>query len=270
MKIILDVPEYDWSGNGHPEDTDTECGICHDPIEGASVKLPWIRGGHVCADEGSTCLPAAVKYLESQGAGAWLYIAEGVAKAPHRHTAATIRAVIQNLAKAAASSPLGAEMTTTPLHLEPNACGTCRQHADNGRPASHPECVQRATLLPAPDAPGHEELGELTDEQKAALPARFHTPVWEGNATPNAWLCAVCWGDGWVTQWPCETAARHGAEVFTPEHHAEQARDRLAAELGRVRAELATVAGSSKASAASSPPAPGTGPPTPPTPGCGP
>jgi len=131
-------------------------------------------------------------------------------------------------------------VTTTPQHLEPNACGTCRDHAENSRPAEHPECIQRATLLPAPDAPDYEAIGDMTDDQRATLPARFHTPVWEGNATPNAWLCAVCWGDGWVTRWPCETAAKHGGEVFTPEHHAEQARHRMAAELGRVRAELAT------------------------------
>lgn len=107
MQITINVPEYDWSGNGnHPDDIDIECGICDDPIDGASVKLPWIRGGHVCANQGSTCLPVAVKYLESQETGAWLYIAESVAKAPHRHTAATIRAVIQNLAKAAASTAL--------------------------------------------------------------------------------------------------------------------------------------------------------------------
>jgi len=131
-------------------------------------------------------------------------------------------------------------VTTTPQHLEPNACGTCRDHAENSRPAEHPECIQHATLLPAPDAPDYEELVDVPEDQRAALPARFHTPVWEGNATPNAWLCAVCWGDGWVTQWPCETACKHGGEVFTPEHHAEQARNRMAAELDRVRAELAT------------------------------
>jgi hypothetical protein len=105
MKLTINVPEYEWAGNGnHPDDRDIECGICHDPIEAQSVKLPWIRGGHVCAHPGSSCLPAAVQHLESQETHAWLYTAEGVAKAPHRHSAATIRAVIQNLARAAATT----------------------------------------------------------------------------------------------------------------------------------------------------------------------
>jgi hypothetical protein len=39
-------------------------------------------------------------------------------------------------------------------------------------------------------------------------------PVWDGNGQPNAWLCAVCWEDGAVWQWPCKVAAKHGGEVF--------------------------------------------------------
>lgn len=105
-------------------------------------------------------------------------------------------------------------MTDTQPGPDPNACGTCRQHADAGRPVEHDECAARAQLIQAPDAPGYEELGELTDEQRQALPARFHIPVFDGDGVPNAWLCAVCWGDGWVTGWPCKPAVANGRTVF--------------------------------------------------------
>jgi hypothetical protein len=107
--------------------------------------------------------------------------------------------------------------------------------AADGKPVEHPECARRATLIPAPDAPCYETILDTPEDQRANLPARFHTPVWEGNATPNAWLCAVCWGDGWVTRWPCATAAAHGADVFTPEHLATRAAADVPALLARVR-----------------------------------
>jgi hypothetical protein len=136
---------------------------------------------------------------------------------------------------------LDAIQTRHHLAIDPAACGTCRRLATAGKTPEHPQCAHRATLLPAPDAPCWEALLDIPEDQRAALPARFHTPVWEGNATPNAWLCAVCWGDGWVTGWPCEAAVRGGAEVFTPEHQAERAgRDvpALVAEVRRLTAEL--------------------------------
>ncbi|MQS14490.1 hypothetical protein F7Q99_20030 [Streptomyces kaniharaensis] len=121
------------------------------------------------------------------------------------------------------------------LPVEPNGCGTCRDRARDGQKPIHYGCERRATLLPAPDAPDYETLLDLTDAQRRGLPTRFHTPVWEGNAEPNAWLCAVCWGDGWVTQWPCPTAAEHGSDVFTPEDLAERARTDVEQLLARVR-----------------------------------
>lgn len=96
-----------------------------------------------------------------------------------------------------------------------NACGTCRRAAAAGETVQHPECAARAQLLPAPDMPDFEDLADLTDEEKAALPARFHIPVWSGDASPHAWICQVCWGDGWTSGWPCATAHKHGGEVFT-------------------------------------------------------
>lgn len=51
---------------------------------------------------------------------------------------------------------------------------------------------------------------ELTPEERQALPAECHRPVWDGMGTPHLWQCAVCWGDGWTTSWPCEPARAGG------------------------------------------------------------
>lgn len=160
------------------------------------------------------------------------------------------------------SEPLDLDPITTRHHLtlDASACGTCRRLAADGKAPEHPECARRAVLMPAPDAPDYETLIDTPEDERTNLPARFHTPVWEGNATPNAWLCAVCWGDGWVTIWPCEAAAKNGGQVFTAEHHAERARwdgAQLLAEVRRLRAELARtrdVLKSTQESAAQDPP----------------
>ncbi|WP_347732751.1 hypothetical protein [Streptomyces sp. CAU 1734] len=115
------------------------------------------------------------------------------------------------------------------------ACGTCRSLALSGQPIEHEECAARAVLLLAPDQPAYEDLVDLTDEQRQALPARFHTPVFEDCGRPNAWQCRVCWGDGWVAQWPCGPAQRQGALVFASEVAAED----IAAELERLPARIA-------------------------------
>lgn len=69
--------------------------------------------------------------------------------------------------------------------------------------------------LPA-DQPWSEELSDLTMEQKAALPLRFHTPQW-ANTTPPAYLCRVCWIEGEATGWPCPTARDAHDDVFGEE-----------------------------------------------------
>lgn len=71
----------------------------------------------------------------------------------------------------------------------------------------------RAILLEAPDMPGYDELPE-TLEEREKLPARFHVPCWDGNGKPNLWICAVCWDEGTVSQWPCKVASEQGGEVF--------------------------------------------------------
>jgi hypothetical protein len=126
--------------------------------------------------------------------------------------------------------------STTP---DPSACGTCCTLSASGRPIEHDECSARAVLLEAPDQPSYEALVDLTEEQRAALPARFHTPWFDRDGTPNAWLCRVCWGDGWVTRWPCKTAVQHGTAVFTSDADAERTLKVAAAEVERLRARVA-------------------------------
>ncbi|MET7956378.1 hypothetical protein ABZT07_20720 [Streptomyces sp. NPDC005317] len=121
------------------------------------------------------------------------------------------------------------------LHAGPKACGTCRSLARDGKPIEHEQCAAHAVLLLPPDQPAYEDLVDLTDEQRKALPARFHTPVFDGLGQPNAWLCQVCWGDGWVAQWPCGPAQQKGALVFESEVTGED----TAAELIRLRARVA-------------------------------
>ncbi|MFJ8345085.1 hypothetical protein ACIQ9J_01655 [Streptomyces sp. NPDC094153] len=121
-------------------------------------------------------------------------------------------------------------------HADPAACGTCKTATAAGGQVAHDECAQRATLLPAPDAPNWELITGMPEEELFALPARFHTPVFLDTTIPSAWACAVCWGDGWSAAWPCPTAQKHGTKVFTPEHQAETAAKKQAAELAAYRA----------------------------------
>jgi hypothetical protein len=51
---------------------------------------------------------------------------------------------------------------------------------------------------------------ELDEPDRIALPPAFHRPEWIDTCTPKGWFCACCWGDGWVTSWPCDVATSHG------------------------------------------------------------
>ncbi|MEU8839998.1 hypothetical protein AB0D97_12825 [Streptomyces roseus] len=124
-------------------------------------------------------------------------------------------------------------------YADPSACGTCRAAVKDGKPVEDDECAQRAMLIQPPDMPCWEVLTEMTGQEKADLPARFHLPVFESCGKPNAWLCAVCWGDGWSTAWPCATAVKHGTKVFTPEHETEQHEARLRARITELESTLA-------------------------------
>jgi hypothetical protein len=120
-------------------------------------------------------------------------------------------------------------------HADPSACGTCRGLVADGKQVEHDGCAKRATLLEAPDAPGYELTIGLSEAELRALPPRFHTPTFIDTCTPKGWVCAVCWGDGWTTSWPCAAAAEHGARVFTPEHEAEREQAALRAEIKRLQ-----------------------------------
>ena len=122
---------------------------------------------------------------------------------------------------------------------DPGACGTCRTAVEAGEQVEHDGCAQRATLIQAPDHPSYELITGLSEEELAALPPRFHVPAYMESSSPQMWVCAVCWGDGWVTGWPCKTAVKHGLRVFTPEHEAETVAKRQAAELAAANARVA-------------------------------
>ena len=55
--------------------------------------------------------------------------------------------------------------------------------------------------------------GELTYEQRVALPAPFHKPLFDGLGKPNSWICAVCWDESLQTSWPCTPAVVGGVEL---------------------------------------------------------
>lgn len=120
-----------------------------------------------------------------------------------------------------------------------SACGTCRGNAAAGKPVTHDGCQQRATLLQAPDHPDYEILAGFPIEENRKLPARFHIPVFDDCGVPNAWLCAVCWAEGEVSQWPCATAQKYGGQVFTPLHEAETAQKKQAARIAELETALA-------------------------------
>lgn len=120
-----------------------------------------------------------------------------------------------------------------------SACDTCRRNAEAGEPVEHEGCQRRATLLHAPDHPHYELVAGFSLEENAALPPRFHVPVFDDLGKPNSWLCAVCWDEGTVTGWPCATAIKYGTQVFTPLHSAETAQEKQAARIAELETALA-------------------------------
>ena len=60
----------------------------------------------------------------------------------------------------------------------------------------------------------YEELVDLdTMEQREALPAVYHRPVFDDLIRPRGWFCEVCWLEGEITGWPCEPAIKGGLEI---------------------------------------------------------
>jgi hypothetical protein len=63
-------------------------------------------------------------------------------------------------------------------------------------------------LTRAPD--GRSVHEDLTAAERRALPGAYHQPYWDGCGDPHLWLCTVCYDDGEVNGWPCDTATREG------------------------------------------------------------
>jgi hypothetical protein len=109
MRITLDLPDFTITPddhNGYEEGTGAplpfaDCDFCGEERNGAMVKL--VPFGWVHADG---CLQTLVDHLTTKiGARAgWLAVAQHVAKYPSRHSASTIRAVIEQLVKWRAAS----------------------------------------------------------------------------------------------------------------------------------------------------------------------
>ncbi|WP_392750631.1 hypothetical protein [Streptomyces sp. LN590] len=119
-----------------------------------------------------------------------------------------------------------------------SACGTCRGNVANGKQVEHDGCARRTLLLEPPDMPSYDVLIDMDMAEREALPARFHVPVFDDLGKPNAWLCRVCWTEGVVTSWPCNTAMKHGAQVFTPIHDAELQHERQTRQLAELTEQV--------------------------------
>jgi hypothetical protein len=119
-----------------------------------------------------------------------------------------------------------------------SACGTCRNNVVNGKQVEHDGCARRTLLLEAPDMPSYDVLIDMDMAEREALPPRFHVPVFDDLGKPNAWLCRVCWTEGVVTAWPCNTAMRHGAQVFTPTLDAELQHERQTKQLAELTEQV--------------------------------
>ncbi|MFD4559000.1 hypothetical protein ACFWP5_32555 [Streptomyces sp. NPDC058469] len=110
MQITLSLPEFDatpattWTGEVLHDPDAGLCDGCGYERNGLMVKLVPFGWLHAEDEDGAvTCLQKAVDRLAAPDmTTAWTSIAQHVAKYPHRHTTATIRAVITELAKLAA------------------------------------------------------------------------------------------------------------------------------------------------------------------------
>ena len=91
-------------------------------------------------------------------------------------------------------------MTTTRCPRD-NECGHCAA----GRPTAHAGLEPAINLV---------SLFELDEDVRRALPPQYHLPEWI-DCTPAGFFCRACWGDGWMTSWPCHVATAHGRTIAT-------------------------------------------------------
>lgn len=108
-------------------------------------------------------------------------------------------------------SPGGSNVRGTVADLLDRVAGTLEAaNAGDVRLTSDP-LPDRDPLRLAPD--GRSVNEELTYLERRALPAVYHQPFWDGNASPAAWICQVCWDDGVSHAWPCTPAKRGGGAI---------------------------------------------------------
>lgn len=105
MKITLHLPSYTTTGDedGYTTAADGVCAGCGHDRYGPMARLHpfgWLHAED--EDGGVTCLQKAIDSLAAPDmTTAWTTVALHVAKYPSRHDAATIRAVLRELAKLA-------------------------------------------------------------------------------------------------------------------------------------------------------------------------
>jgi len=109
MKITLDLPEYqnpghcEYAVDGYDHVTKL-CAGCGDELYGLTVRLlpyGWLHAEREEDNEGRTCQELAVEKLLADPRTAWVSVGKHVARYPSKHTSATVRAVITELAKLA-------------------------------------------------------------------------------------------------------------------------------------------------------------------------
>jgi hypothetical protein len=69
-----------------------------------------------------------------------------------------------------------------------------------------------STRVPSPTPPpgsvyAQMWMAELSDAQRADLPAPYHRPYFDSLSEPPGWICEACWSDGCTTAWPCSVAS---------------------------------------------------------------
>jgi hypothetical protein len=109
MKITLDLPERDYSSHpGYEPDgslsSNAPCAGCGEELYGLIVRLHphgWLHAEREEDSDGKTCQEKAVEKLLANPRTAWVAAARHVAKYPSKHSTATLRAVITELAKLA-------------------------------------------------------------------------------------------------------------------------------------------------------------------------
>lgn len=109
MKVTLDLPEADASGHpGYEPDgslsSNAPCAGCGEELYGLIVRLHplgWLHAEREEDSQGKTCQELAVEKLVADPRTAWPAVGRHVAKYPSRHSTATLRAVITELANLA-------------------------------------------------------------------------------------------------------------------------------------------------------------------------